>query len=126
VTNVHHLPSVPAARALTLARAIQPGYLDRILADERRKLTALDKGTDIIDELAAVGRAVWVHRDAEARAEAKAEQAIRHAVRLEQTVGEVERIAEQWTHLHDGVKRAMGHLLLDVIRGDRSDDETAS
>lgn len=122
MTNVHHLPSVPAARALTLAQAIQPGYLDRILADEHRKLTALDKGTDIIDELAAAGRAAWVHRNPEA----KAEQAIRHAVRLEQTVGEVERIAEQWTHLHDGVKRAMGHLLLDVIRGDRGDDETAS
>jgi hypothetical protein len=118
VTNVHHLPSVPAARALTLAQAIQPGYLDRILADEHRKLTALDKSTDIIDELAAAGRAAWVHRNPEA----KTEQAIRHAVRLEQTVGEVERIAEQWTHLHDGVKRAMGHLLLDVIRGDRGDD----
>jgi predicted RNA-binding protein YlxR (DUF448 family) len=125
VTNVHHLPSSPTAQALTLARAIQPGWLDRILADERRKLAALDKDTDIVDELAAAGRAVWVRRDAEARAEAKAEQAIRHAVRLEQTVGEVERIAEQWTHLHDGVKRAMGNLLLDVIRGDRGDGDAS-
>jgi hypothetical protein len=121
MTNVHHLPTSYAAQALTLARSIQPGWLDRILADERRNLAALDKGTGIIDELAAVGRAVWVRRDAETRAE----QAIRHAVRLEQTVGEIERIAEQWTHLHDGAKRGMGHLLLDVIRGDRSDPDAA-
>lgn len=116
-SNVHHLPSSPTAQALTLAAAYQPGYLDRILIEEHRNLAALDQGTTIINDLAAQGLAVWGRRDAEARAE----QAIRHAVRLEQTVAEVERIAEQWTGFHDGVKRAMGHLILDVIRGDRSD-----
>lgn len=116
--NVRHLPTSRTTRALACARAIQPGWLDRILIDEHRNLTALDKGTGIINGLAAAGQAVWLRRDAEARAE----QAIRCAVRLEQQLSEIEQIAIGWTGL-SGVTAGMGHLLLDVIRSDRGDED---
>lgn len=118
--NVRHLPTSPVAQALTLAQAYQPGYLDRLLADEARKEpTPDDVITRTVDELAAAGQAVWLRRDAEARAE----QATRWAVILEQQLGEIDRVAEQWTRLHDPMRAAMGRLLLDITRGHRGDPD---
>lgn len=127
-SNVHRLPvSDPGMRALTLVHAYQPGWLDRILTDERRRLAADDKVTGIVDELAAVGRAVWLRRDSDTPADPRAEQAIRWAVRLEQQLAEIDRIAEQWTRLREPTKAAMGRLIHDTTRGQRGDDpEVAS
>jgi predicted trehalose synthase len=107
----------PRQEALAEARAYPPGHLDALLGEEGENLPAMDRVTAIVNELEAARQAVWIRRDAEARAE----QAITWAVRLEQQLGEIEDLAHKWAAMKAGVMRGAGNTLLDVINGVRGD-----
>lgn len=114
--NVLRLPIDwdPRVGALEEARRYQPGDLDRLLTAATETLAATDATIPLINDLAAQGRAAWVRRDAEARAE----QAIAWATRLEQQIGEVEHLARQWAGMRSGVVSGIGHTILDILSGD--------
>jgi hypothetical protein len=105
----------PQLEALAEARRYPQDHLDSLLLEAAQ-------GDAAIGTLVTAGRAIRVPTADDPRTE----QAIRHAVRMEQRLAEIEELAHRWAAMKSGQMRGVGNTLLDVINGTPGDPDNAA